>query len=83
MKMLSFRSTVSSHNDLIPLKTGYKKRGELLWVIASEENFINLNSAAFVTVFAHNLVHAYKLHIIFKKPLDKFFHKLINLKVNC
>ena len=64
--MLSFRSTVSSHNDLIPLKTVYKKKkgGELLWAIASEKNFINLPSAAFVTVFAHNLVHAYKFHII-------------------
>ena len=62
--MLSFRNTASSHNDLIPLKTVYKKRGELLWAIASKKNFINLHSAAFVTVFAHNLVHAYKFRII-------------------
>ena len=44
----------SSHNDLFPLKTVYKRRGELLWAIVSEKNFINLHSAAFVTVFAHN-----------------------------
>ena len=36
----------------------YKKRGELLWAIASKENVINLHSAAFETVFGRNLVHA-------------------------
>ena len=58
--MISFGNAASSHSGLIPLKTVYKKRGELLWAIASKENFINLHSAAFVTVFARNLVHAYK-----------------------
>ena len=63
--MLSFWNTASSHDDLIPLKTVYKKkRRELLRAIMSEKNFINLHSAAFVTVFAHNLVHAYKFRII-------------------
>ena len=64
--MLSLRDTASSHNDLIPLKTVYKKRGELLRAIVSEKNFINLHSAAFGTVFAHNLVHVYKFRIIQK-----------------
>ena len=39
------------------------KREELLWAIASKKNFINLHSAAFVTVFARNLVHAHKFRI--------------------
>ena len=67
MKMLSFGNTASSHCGLIPLKTAvYKKKGELLCAIVSKKNFINLHSAAFVTVFAHDLVHAYKFHIIQK-----------------
>ena len=59
-KMISFGNAASSHSGLIPLKTSYKKRGELLWAIASKKNFINLHSAAFVKVFERNLVHAYK-----------------------
>ena len=61
--MISFGNEASSHSGLIPLKTAYKKRGELLWAIASEKRFINLHSAAFVTVFARNLVHVYKFRI--------------------
>ena len=53
----------SSHSGLIPLKTVYQKRVELLGAIASKKNFSNLHSTAFVTVFARNLVHAYKFHI--------------------
>ena len=48
--MISFGNAASSHGGLIPLKTAYEKRGELLWAIASEKNFINLHSAAFVSV---------------------------------
>ena len=81
-KMISFGNAASSHIGLIPLKTAYKKRGELLWAIASKKNFINLHSAAFVTVFARNLVHAYKFRI-FQKTLDKFFYKFDNPKINC
>ena len=55
---ISFGNEASSHSGLIPLKTAYKKRGELLWAIASKKNFINLHSAAFDTVFGSNLVHA-------------------------
>ena len=56
--MISFGIAASSRSGLIPLKTAYKKRGELLWAISSKKNFINLHSAAFDTVFGGNLVHA-------------------------
>ena len=56
--MISFGIAASTHSGLIPLKTPYKERGELLWAIASKKNFINLHSAAFDTVFGVNLVHA-------------------------
>ena len=62
--MMSFGNAASSYGGLIP--TSYKKRGELLRAIASKKNFINLHSAAFVTVFARNLVHAYKFRIFQK-----------------
>ena len=65
-KMISFGNAASSHSVLIPLKTVYKKRAELLWAIASKKNFIDLHSAAFVTVFAGNLVHAYKFRVFQK-----------------
>ena len=54
---------LSSYSGLIPLTTAYKKRVKLLWAIASKKNFINLHSAAFVAVFARNLVHAYNPEI--------------------
>ena len=66
-KMISFGNAASFCSGLIPLKTSHKKRGELLWAIVSKKNFTNLHSAAFVTVFARNLVHAYKFRI-FQKP---------------
>ena len=44
----------------------------------SKKNFINLHSAAFVTVFARNLVHAYKFRIFQKNRSKKVF---INLKI--
>ena len=64
--MMSFGNAASSPSGLIPLKTVYKKRGELLWAIASKKNFSNLHSAAFVTVFARNLVQAYNFRIFQK-----------------
>ena len=76
--MISFGNAASSHSGLIPLKTAYKKRGELLWAIASKKNFINLHSAAFVTVFARNLVHSYKCRIFSKNCSINFF---INLTI--
>ena len=78
--MISFRNTASSHSGLIPLKTACKK-GELLRAIASKKNFINLHSAAFITVFRHNLVHAYKSRI-FQKTARYFFYKCENPEIN-
>ena len=64
--MISFGNAALSHSCLIPLKTAYKKRAELLWVIAGKKNFINLHSTTFVTVFACDLVHVYKFRIFQK-----------------
>ena len=68
--MISFENAASSHIGLMPLKITYKKTGELLWAIASKKNFINLHSAAFVTAFRRNLVHAYKFRIFQKNRHD-------------
>ena len=75
--MISFGNTASSHSGLIPMKTSYKKRGELLWAIASKKKFIKLHSAAFVTVFARNLVDDYKFRIFQKNRSINFFINLI------
>ena len=64
--MISFGNAASSYSGLTSLKTVYKKRVELLRAIASKKNFSNLHSAAFVTVLARNLVHAYKFRIFQK-----------------
>ena len=64
--MMSFGNAASSYSGWIPLTTAYKKTGELVLAIASKKNFINLHSAAFVTVFARNLVHAYNFRIFQK-----------------
>ena len=45
--MISFGNAASSHSGFIPKKTSYKKRGELLWAIASKKNFINLHFKIF------------------------------------
>ena len=62
--MISFGNAALCHRGLILLKTGYKKRGQLVWATAGKKSFISLHSALFVTVFARNLVHAYKFRII-------------------
>ena len=70
--MIRFGNAASSHSGLIPLKTAYKKKLELLRAIGSKKNFINLHSADFVTV----------LHVIWSVPTKnrsiKFF---INLTI--
>ena len=76
--MISFGNAASSHSGLIPLKTSYKKRGKLLRAIASKKSFINLHLTACVTVFASNLVHAYKVRIFQKNRLIIFY---INLTI--
>ena len=80
--MISFGNAASSHSGLIPLKTAYKKRGELLRAIASKKNFSNLHSAAFVTVFARNLVHAYKFRIFQKNRSITFFYRFHGPAIN-
>ena len=77
--MISFGNEASSHSGLIPLKTAYKQRGELLWAIASKKNFINLHSAAFVLDVIWSMP---KNFAFFQKPLDKFFYKFDNPEIN-
>ena len=80
--MIRFGNAASSHSGLISLKTAYKKRGELLWAIASKKNFINLHSAAFDTVL--DVIWSMpKNFAFFQKPLDKFFYKFDNREINC
>ena len=79
--MTSFGNAASSHSGLIPFKTAYKRRGELLWAIACKKNFINLHSAAFDTVL-EVICSTPKNFAFFQKPLDKFFHKFDNSEIN-
>ena len=79
--MINFGNAASSHRGLIPLKTAYKKRGELLWAIAIKKNFINLHSAAFDTVL-EVIWSMPKNFAFFQKPLDKFFYKFDNSEIN-
>ena len=70
--MISLGNAASSHSSLIPLKTAYKKRGELLRAIASKKNFSNLHSAAFINKFR-----------IFQKTARLiFFYKFDNPEIN-
>ena len=52
-------------------------------VIMGKKNDINLHLAAFVTVFAHHLVHAYKLRIIQKHIFQIFLWKVIKSSFKC
>ena len=81
--MISFGNAASSHSGLIPLKTAYKKRGELLWAIASKKDFINLHSAARLLQFLHVIWSMPTISAFFKKPIDKFFYKFDNPGINC
>ena len=79
--MISFGNEASSHSGLTPLETASKKRGELLWAIASKKNVINLQSAAFDTVL-DVIWSMHKNFAFFQKPLDKFFSKFDNSEIN-
>ena len=81
--MISFGNAASSHSGLIPLKTAYKKRGELLWAIASKKDFINLHSAASLLQFLHVIWSMPTIFAFFKKPLDKFFCLLSSVRCIC
>ena len=79
--MISFGNEASSHSGLLPLKTTYEKRGELLWAIASKKNFINLHLPAFVQIL--DVIWSMpKNFAVFQKPLDKFFYKFGNPEIN-
>ena len=79
--MISFGNAASSYSGLIPLKTAYRKRGELPLAVANKKNFSNLHSAAFVTVFAQ--IWSMPTNFTsFKKPLAKFFYKFDNPEIN-
>ena len=80
---MSFGNAASSYSGLIPLTTAYKKREELLRAIASKKNLINLHSAAFVTVFARNLVNIYNFRIFQKTCSINFFYKFDNPEISC
>ena len=71
----------SSHSGLIPLKTAYKKRGELLGAIMSEKNFINLHLAALIQ-FLDVIWFMPKNFAFFQNPFDKFFYKFDNPEIN-
>ena len=75
--MISFGNAASSHSGSIPLKTAYsqEKRGIALGY-RRKKNFINLHSAAFVTVFARN----YKFRIFHNTAF--FFYKFDNPEIN-
>ena len=70
--MISFGDVGFISKWFVSIENCIQKRGELLSVITSEKNFINLHLAAFVTVFAHHLVHAYKFCIIQKSIFQIF-----------
>ena len=80
--MISFGNAASSHSGLIPLKTAYKKSGELLWAMASKKDFINLHSDALIQ-FLEVIWSTPKNFAFFQKPLDKCFYKFDNLEIDC
>ena len=80
--MMSFGIAASSHSGLIPLKTAYKKRGESLWAIASKKNFITCIQLLLIQ-FLELIWFMPKNFAFFQKPLDKFFYKFDNPKINC
>ena len=79
--MISFGNTAKSYSGLIPLKTSHKKRVELFWAIVCKKNFINLYSAAFVTVFG--VIWSMPTNFaFFKNSLYKCFYKFENPEIN-
>ena len=81
--MINFGNAASSHSGLISLKTEYKKNeGNCSGRSREKKNFIDLHSAAFVTVFARNLVHAYKFRIFQKNRSITFFYRFHGPAIN-
>ena len=71
-KMISFWNAASSRSGLIPLKTVYKKRGELHWAIASKKNFI---------LFCIQLLLLQFLDVIWSLPTNFAFLKNRSSKI--
>ena len=80
--MISFGNAASSHNGLIPLKTAYIKRGELLWTIASKKNFIITCLQLLLIQFLDVIWSMPKNFAFFQKSLDKMFYKFDNPEIN-
>ena len=55
---MPFGIAVPSHSGFIPFKSGHKKRGGLLWLIARKKNMISLRSANFIAISVCHLVHS-------------------------
>ena len=73
--MISLGNAASSHSGLIPLKTAYIKRGELLQAIASKKNLVTCIPLLLLQ-FLHVIWSMPTNFAFFKKPLDKFFYNL-------
>ena len=80
--MISFGNAASFHSGLIPLKTAYKKRGELLWAIASKKNLVTCIQLLLIQ-FLEVIWSMPKNFAFFQKLLDKFFYKFDNPEINC
>ena len=80
--MISFGNAASSHSGLIPLKTAYKRRGELLRAIVCKKNFLTCIQLFLIQVL-EVICSMPKNFAFFQKPLDKFFYKFDNSEINC
>ena len=76
--MISLGNAASSHCGLIPLKTAYKKRGEL-----RVRRILSTCIQLLLLQFLHVIWSTPTNFAFFKKPLDKFFYKFDNPEINC
>ena len=79
--MISFGNEASSHSGLTPLKTAYKKRGELLWAIARKKTLLTCIQLLLIQ-FLDVIWSMPKNFAFFQKPLNKFFYKFDNPEIN-
>ena len=79
--MISFGNAASSHSGLIPLKTAYKKGGELLWAIASKKNLLTCIQLLLIQ-FLDVIWSMPKNFAFFQKPLHEFLYKFGNPEIN-
>ena len=78
--MVSSGNTASSHSGLILLKTAYKRRGELLWAIASKKNSILTCIQLLLIQFLQVIWSIPENFAFFKKPPIIFFINLTILR---